>query len=183
MSTFIGMLDSIRSMAYGLTKKWGHRFSVDELVNEAWIRSLRHDFYDAPLIMRRAKLNMIDYVREQIGRNYFYRHGEKIARIKPIPKHITNIDSDENNVSSVLDGKYEDKNLLRLENCEILMKLILNKSSQKNLDAIMLYYFEEKTFKEISIMRKRSASYIFDLVHGGLEKYREEIQQMDLIEV
>lgn len=183
MSTFIEILDSIQAMAYGLTRQWGNRFSVDELVNEAWIRSLRQNFYDAPLIMRRAKLNMIDYAREQIGRNYFYRYGEKITRVKLIPKHITNVDSDECNSGSVLDGKYEDKNLLRLENCEILTQLIFNESNQKYLDSIMLYYFEEKTFKEIAVIRNRSTYYIHNLVHKGIEKYQEELQQMDLMTV
>lgn len=191
--TFMNMLNQIKLMASTMSKYWNDKFSADELVNEAWISSLRHNFTDAPLIMRRAKLDMMDYIRRQVGREYFYNKNGKVARKTPVPKHFTNQDggcdkygdepSGHHRNNSIFDGRYMDNNLLRLENNELLAKLILSEPTEQQLDAITLYYFNNKSLKEIGVMRGKSESRICAVIKDGIKRCTEKAVKMELVEI
>jgi RNA polymerase sigma factor (sigma-70 family) len=175
--TFVDKIKDIQAMACNITKLWGGRFSVDELVNEAWIRNLRYNFSDAPLIMRRAYMDMIDYIRQQVGRNKFISHGKCRTRVKPIPKHITGMEFVTNGRgkechSTLFDIPYKDKNLLRLENNEILLKLLLSQPTTRQLQVMIAYFFEEKYLREIAKLLGRSECNLSKLIKKGIERCR-----------
>ena len=76
-------LEDIKRQAFKIAFKFGpSKFSVDELVNEAWIKGRKSNRPNKSQFVKRAYHDMQDYIREQIGRG-----NEKTKK----PKLITNI--------------------------------------------------------------------------------------------
>ena len=122
MSTFIDILDNIKGCAVNIAKRYDFKFEPDELVNEAWIRNhlAEQEYIDPPLVMRRAKLDMYDYLRSQTcKRQSWVVKGIKKERKHIRPKVFTNSSLGDNNGEHELhlfDKPFVDKSLLRLEN-------------------------------------------------------------------
>ena len=190
MTTFVDILPKIQAMAHNLCKKWGDKFQTDELVNEAWMRGRKTGFTDAPLIMRRAKFDIQDYIRHVIGREVFMVNGEKRERVHKIPRMITNIDSYKDSAddhtghgTGLLDGEYVDHGLERLENDEIITKLVLSEPDEKKIEVVRLYYLEEMMLKEIGEKLGHGEPHICNTLKKGLSICREKAKRMELIEV
>lgn len=174
--TFVDMIDKIQAMACNMCKKWDHRFAVDELVNEAWIGSLSSETEDAPLIMMRAKFDMIDYIRSHVGRT---------NKVKPIPKFLTNYDSPADNQdygrrNSFFDGEYEDKNLLSLEN-EELLGMILKSPTGRQLSIMKLYYFEAMTMNDVGEELGIGESSVSNRIKNGIQNCQLRISFINKI--
>lgn len=153
-TTFVEMIKNIQGLAHNICQYWGHRFDVDELVNEAWMRSKDRDHTDPPLIMRAAKMDMIDYIRKVVGRKSYYLKGKKIPATKRI-NFITNCDSfkeeEGNNGHSILEKVYHDKSFDEVDNKE-LISVILSKLFSRQAEIIVNYYLEERNLTESSEM-------------------------------
>lgn len=179
---FIDMIKPIQAMACGIAKHWNYKFDVDELVNEAWIRSLRYDFSDVPLIMRRAKMDMIDYIRKQMGRRKynlkFITNADEVLCIADNERHGDHYLSGR----SIFDVPHEDKNLLGMEQKE-LIKLLLTNPTPQQLAIMFHYYFDEMTLKETARLIGKSEPRISCVVRDGLERCREGAQKLELGDV
>jgi len=184
VAKFEEVLPAITAVASHLSYVWQRKFEVDELVNEAWIRGSDVKQADAPLLVSRAKLDMIDYIRHQLGRVGTYLYKGQVKHKKPHPVYITNLDSEAqeefNHPNSFFDGEKTDKNLEHLENEELLMKLLLHEPSPEQLASIFYHYFEEMTLREVGGILNRSESNICQLVKKGLDSCREKLAVMEI---
>jgi len=161
--TFTNMLPEIQAMAANMCKGWGNKFEVNELVNEAWMRSSTKEIIDAPLIMRAAYCDMLDYIRNNVGREHYYVKGEK----KKSPhrfKLVSNYDSDHDdcrssseykNPYSIFDGEKYEEGYASIDNKELISVLLSNVSTKK-ATAIVHYYLEDKNLVETGTLMKRS---------------------------
>jgi len=186
-TTFIDMLSKIQEMAYGLCKKWRFRFSVNELVNEAWIKSLEENHTSAPLIMMAAKLDMIDYIRTQVGRENVDKSQDKKCkyyRKKGRIKFFTNCElkDDENiHADNILDVSYIDKNFMVMENNEIIEKLLsLYTPSQKHTNAMTYYYLHSKSLVQTGEMIGLRDTTVCNLLKKSIIECKTAIKCMDL---
>ena len=197
-SNFEKLVPEITNIAKGLSSFWNNKFEVNELVNEAWIKRKRLKSTDIPLILRRAKFDMIDYIRCQEGRlQSFDKNGEAVERRKYKPKHITNIvftdDDNEEHKSLIFDSPVEDNNLLSLENKE-LIDILLEETTDREETVIRKYFLEEKSLKEVgeemgrlrcqmgSSLKRSGLSdvRISILKKSGLEKCRRKLKTMNI---
>lgn len=180
--TFMGMIGSIQAMAYGVAKQWGNRFAVDELVNEAWIKSLRNCHTDPPLIMRAAKLDMIDYIRTHVGRKYNTRNGKKVGGIFK-PKYHTNLmDGGRDgwaHPNTYFDGEYYDKNFKNLENDELIESL-LSATTTKRATAMIYFYIKGNSLVETGLLLGKSDTNICNLLTKGRADCKEKLVCMKL---
>jgi RNA polymerase sigma factor (sigma-70 family) len=158
---------------------WNGRFDIDELVNEAWIRCpFKEEKVDIALILKAAKLDMLDYIRDQIGRDKHYFGGKcKSVKYKK-PLLITNIDSPSDSFGfyahkeTILDKEIIDKNLEKLEIEDEILKFIGTIGSSKRRDIIINYFLNEMTLKEVGCKIGISESRVCTLMKKTLEKYR-----------
>ena len=181
-SNFEELIPEITNIAKGLSSFWSNKFEANELVNEAWIKRKRLKSTDIPLILRRAKFDMIDYIRIQEGRlQSFDKDGEKIKKYKP--KHMTNIvftnNDNEEQKANIFDRPIEDKNFLSLENKE-LIDILLEELTEKQLKSISLYYLKGKTFKEAAEVMGNKECSSFRLVKKGLNRCRRKLETMNI---
>ena len=186
MPEFVDMINEIQSIAKKMSYNWSGYFVTDELVNEAWIRSLRSTNLSAPaLIIKRAKYDMVDYIREKMGREYIYVDGKKVKKrgIEIFKqKHYTGFHRDDGELThfdSIFDRPVEDKNFLSLENKE-LIDILLEELTEKQLRSISLYYFEEKTYKETSEVMNNKECSSFKLVKKGLNRCKKKLEEMNI---
>ncbi len=181
--TFVGMIGSIRAMAIGLAKQYGEIFAADELVNEAWMESLRNCHTDPPLIMRAAKMDMLDYIRTHIGRKYYFRNGKRIGGIWK-PQYITNIDAgrDEEmaHSNSYFDGEQCDDNLKNLENDE-LIDVLLSATTTRRATALIYYYLGDNNLVETGAILGKSECHICSMIKQGKKDCRKALEHMELI--
>jgi len=180
--TFVEMMDSIRAMAYGLTKTWKNKFVVDELVNEAWIQSLKNNYTDPPLIMRAAKFDMIDYIRTHVGKESYYTNGKKQpAMFKP--RYTTNCTMDKEegweHPNTFFDGEYYDKNFKNLENSE-LIQMLLSFTTTKRATAMIHCYLEEKSLIETGALMGLRDTTVCNILKEGREDCNDEVVRMEL---
>ncbi len=193
-SNFENLVPEITNIAKGLSSFWNNKFEVNELVNEAWIKRKRLKSTDIPLILRRAKFDMIDYIRCQEGRlQSIDENGKK--RYKP--KHITNIvfidDNNEEQKAFIFDRPVEDKSFLSLENKE-LIDILLEETTDREETVIRKYFLEEKSLKEVgkemsrlrcrmgsSLKRNGLSDVRISLIKkAGLEKCRRKLETMNI---
>ena len=141
-------IPELRQIAYRVASKWGKMFSLDEIVNEAWLSSgcKKDELIDKPLLLRTAHLDMIDYIREKVGRK---------SLKKKKPKYITNLDTHmgtdgeypANNFLDLLLGR-EDKGYKNLEDKD-LINHILSEPTIKQAQVLRKYFLEGKTLGEV----------------------------------
>lgn len=169
---FTQLLPELREIAKNLCKFYRNQFVIDELINEAWIRSdFKEEKADIALILRSAKLDMIDYIRCCVGRDFYFIKGERIKNNKRRQLYLTNIDW-ENNIHSnfLLEQEYQDRALRNLEDKEIALRFLNSIESEKQKEATILFFFGEYTYKEVGEMLKKHESSVFKLVKLGLEQ-------------
>lgn len=175
------MIEDIRAMARNLSIRWDNQFDVDELVNEAWMRSLKDNISDTPLIMRRAKFDIIDYIRQEVGKEQVKENGKIKYKTRKRNRFVTNIDSSISNrlTHHFFDREYDDPNLLTLENNEIIT-LVLSEQNEKHKKLIKEYFLNEKTFSQIAEETHTTKGYVCQLVHSGIKKCNEQIKTMEI---
>ncbi len=185
--TFVGMIGKIQAMACGIAKQWGDKFAVNELVNEAWVESLRNSHTDPPLIMRAAQCDMMDYIRTHVGRKYYVRNGKKVGGIFK-PKYMTNLDTDSDNKYEHMRGNsffdrrgysYLDKNLKKLENKE-LIELLLSTTTTRNATAMVHYYLEEHNMKEAAALMGIKECTMSSVLKKGRKRCKEVVDILEL---
>lgn len=194
LMTFVGMIGKIQAMAYGIAKQWGDKFAVNELVNEAWIGSLRSSHTDAPLIMRAAQCDMMDYIRTHTGRKSRYEglYDKRYNRMvkKMTPQLITNVDArhddkyEHRNWNSFFDSEFFngaacDKNLKKLENNE-LIELLLSTTTTVNATAMIHYYLEEKSLIETGEAMGKSSTHVCNILKKGRKRCKEVVDILEL---
>ena len=203
MPEFVDMINEIQSIAKKMSYNWSGYFVTDELVNEAWIRSLRSTNLSAPaLIIKRAKYDMVDYIREKMGREYIYVDGKKVKKVKKRgieifkQKHYTGFhreDGELTHFDSIFDRPVEDKNFLSLENKE-LIDILLEETTDREETIIRKYFLEEKSLKEVgeevgrlrcrmgsSLKRNGLSDARVSLIKKtGLEKCRRKLETMNI---
>lgn len=195
------MIDSIEIMAKGMSANWDGYFAPNELVNEAWIRSLKSKVFSPALIIRRAKLDMIDYIRRQMGREYLYVDGKKIRKgvtsvdgkeIKKgiiRPKYYTGFHDLPSRVyglhghyDNIFDRPIEDKGLLRLEDTELIVKLLLDHTTTQRAEAMLHYYLEEHDLKEAGVLMEIKECTISTVLKKGRADCHRILEVMQLVE-
>ena len=74
MDNFVKYLKKINKIAGGFSRKWNKKFTVDELVNAAWLGydvaivnnpSLAHESTKKAHFLRKIKCLMIDYINDE----------------------------------------------------------------------------------------------------------------------
>jgi len=173
MARFEELLEPITRVAHKIAKNWGGRFEPNELVNEAWLTC--GDFYhpDPPIVVNRAKFDMLSYIKSQT-RDISIK---KVRRKRP--KLLTNVDVsggvDDGHEDSYLERKnpWEDPGLLRLENNELLWKLLLQEPTKRQLKAIFHYYFEERSLKETGEILGIKECTTCTTIKRGIQKCQE----------
>jgi len=176
---FIEYLPQIRNAANKLADKFGNVFIIDELVNEAWIRGRNSNRPNKSQFVQRAAWDMRDYVRSIFGRTE--------SRYKKRPLFLTNCESAKNPANSwehvagrsMFDGEYHDKNLLRLENDE-LIKILLNQTLTQNLEAMVSYYLEGNDLVETGELIGRNQSTVYTYLKRGRQRCFEIVKDMGL---
>ncbi len=194
MPNFVDVLPSIQGYATNLAKYWEYRFQPDELVNEAWLQRARtkKKHIDAPLIMRRAKLDMLDYIRKQEGREYLWYNGKKQKNRHMRPKFFTNCDEGtgfdhaygQQHNDSFLEvlSPSEDKSLLELENNE-LVRLLLSATTTKVAAAMIHYYLDEKNLVETGAKIGHRDTTVCNLLKEGRKLCYDRVRKLDLVGV
>lgn len=176
------MLDDITKIAINLVRnhQFSSPFQPDELVNEAWIASLEINLQLESYIKNRARWDMLDYIKKQIGRNYIIK-GEFVPR----NKFITNMDyqTECGGRFNIFDQSVEDTKLLELENEELLIKLLLKEPTEQQLRAIFYRYFEERQLKEIGQIMGYEESMICKILKKGVMKCQEKLKEMELVRI
>lgn len=183
------MIDSIEIMAKGMSANWDGYFAPNELVNEAWIRSLKSKVFAPALIMRRAKLDMIDYIRRQMGREYLYVDGKKIRKGIIKPKHYTGFHDLphrayglQGHYDNIFDRPIKDNGLFRLENTELIVKLLLDHTTTQRAEAMLHYYLEEHNLKEAGALMGIKECTISTVLKKGRADCHRILEVMQLVE-
>ena len=139
-NNFEKLIPEITRIARKISIFWNNKFEINELVNEAWIKGIHFNSTDIPLILRRAKFDMIDYIRRQTGRiKECDKKGKEYKSkytVKYKPRYITNIGYVEDSNNNLLDGEHYNVDLLKLENDELIIKLLLEEPIKKQLESI-----------------------------------------------
>lgn len=182
---FIEMLPQIRYVAAKMCKKWGNIFAVDELVNEAWIKSIDKNHIDAPLIIKTAKCDMVDYIRMSIGRNNYI--SKKTGNVTSRPKHVTNYDSywqDNSTIentrgNSIFDGEFTDPGFDEIDNKE-LIDIILSKVTYRKAVAMVNYYLEEHNLVTSGEIMGISNSHFCNILKSGRAEFLKAVGEMEL---
>lgn len=193
-NNFEKLIPEITKIAKRMSSFWNNKFETNELISEAWIKGRNLNFTNTPVILRRAKFDMIGYIREQTGRiKLCDKKGHKSKyKVKYKPKYITNIGYEEDSYG-VLDGNYIDTNLLGLENKE-LINILLEEISETEKIVIEKYFLEEKSLKEIGRAMNRircsrgkhikrdglSFSTISNIKKRGLNNCRIKLKEMEV---
>jgi len=179
-SNFEELIPEITRMAKNMTRLWDNKFETNELVNEAWIRRRKLNSIDIPLVLRRARFDMIDYIRKEVGRS-------------DRPKYLTNIYNGKENENNFFDVKYIDKNLSGLEN-EELINFLLNDISDREETVIRKFFLDGKRLKEIgneierldcpnkSFRKEKGVDFsrISSIKRSGLLKCKEKLREMEI---
>lgn len=178
-SKFEDAIKELRNVAYRVADKWSTEFSVDELVNEAWLESEnKGEEIDLSLLLRTAQLDMIDYVRTRVGR--------KILKKKK-PKYITNIDcvSDEN--KSIHRDSFltiiccvNDEGIKEVDDKD-LIEYLLQATTPKQEQVLRKYFLEQKNLVEVGKELGNRDTRICNLKRMGLEKCRGKFEEMDML--
>lgn len=159
-SKFKNSIPEIRKIALRVNSNFGHKFEIDELVNESWIRGEFGDReIDIPILLREAYFRMIDYTRFVTGRKYRYdKDGVKKEIKLKRPKYLTNLDTDNderepgNNLDSFLDMKCSvmDEGCEAVDNKD-LMDYIISESepTTKQAQVLRKHFLEGKTLGEV----------------------------------
>lgn len=189
MPNFIDVIVAIESTAKKMSFQWGGYFAPNELVNEAWIKSLKSNLFAPALIVRRAKFDMIEYIREQMGREYAYVDGKKVKRVKKRgieifkQKHYTGFHSREDGTfthyDSIFDKPVIDKNLLKLENKE-LIDLLLSTTTTRNAIAMVHYYLEDHNMKSAAAMMGITEGTMSFVLKKGRKRCKEVVDILEL---
>lgn len=189
MPNFIDVIDAIESAAKKMSFQWGGYFAPNELVNEAWIKSLKSNLFTPALIVRRAKFDMIEYIREQMGREYAYVDGRKVKRVKKRgieifkQKHYTGFHSREDGTfthyDSIFDKPVIDKGLFRLENNE-LIRLLLSATATSSATAMIHYYLWDKNLIGTGVAMAKSGSHVCTLLKRGRTRCNEVVKELEL---
>ena len=185
MSNFVKLLKNIRYIANNLSSYWDNKFQPDELISEAWIRGLKCRHSDAPIIIQRARYDMQDYIKDQVGRQYVWKNGKKQKKKQENlrPNFYTGDYINRYGKHVHVDKCVEDKNLLKLENRELIIHLLLNKTATKRSRAMICYYLKERNLKQTGKLMNFNKSTICQLLKQGREDCKEAIEKMDLIDV
>ena len=176
---FEDALKDLKNIAYKVANKWGKEFSVDELVNEAWLANgNKGKEVDLLLLLRTARLDMIDYVRTRVGR--------KILKKKK-PKYFTNVDC------SADEGRYAHSDSFFDIHCCIvnegikevddkeLVEYLLQATTPKQEQVLRKYFLEQKSLIEVGKELGNRDTRICNLKKMGLEKCREKFKEMDMV--
>jgi RNA polymerase sigma factor (sigma-70 family) len=188
---FIEYLPQIRKSASILAGKFGGTFAIDELINEAWIRGMHSNRPNKTQLISRATWDMKDYVRSLFGRNAEGSNKRckrlnaraNFLTLNGRPSFLTNADGAYDNGkvrNSVFDKGVVDKNLLSLENKE-LVKLILRTPSKSQLNTMHLYYFEGLTMKETGEKLGITESSVSNSIKSGIGSCRRRVELVDEI--
>lgn len=131
----------IRKSAKKIASQFNNKlFTIDELVNEAWIRGRNSNRPNKSEFVQRAYWDMKDYVREEIGR-------ENTAKAKF--KFITNMhDDNDGNPIQIFDKITLNEDLKTIENNELVEK-IFQIPNTRNTNMMISYYMDGKSLKEI----------------------------------
>jgi len=175
MRNFEDMIEEIQVIAKIIITRFGDQFDVNELVNEAWLKGRNYSFLTENNIRKRAKWDMLDYIRKQEGRDdpYFYK-GKKVER-KPKIKLLTNAEIQEKErIINLFDKPVKDENLLKLENEELLVKLLAT-TNPKETKAMFHYYKKGELMKEIGEAMNLNESRISILIKKGIGKCQKEL--------
>ena len=182
---FKDAIKELREVASKISDIWGQLFEIDELVNEAWIRCpFKDEGVDIALLLRTAKLDMLDYIRSQLGRKKYYRNGEVKNGTNKRPFLITNLQYLNDNekikenphYTTVLDKGEKDKDLDRIEKKEELLKFLMHVPSKKHRNALMLYYLEEKPLAEVAGIVGKAESTALAWIKKALQSCKEKIE-------
>jgi len=182
---FVDMLPKIQAMASNMCKKYDGKFAVDELVNEAWLGSLRNEHKDAPLIMRAAQLDILDYIRSHLGRKEnkgLYDKRCKHAVKRGVPNFITNVDDNNNEYThgySWLDGRYVDRSFIDIDNRE-LIQLLLKKTTAQTAESMIHYYLNDNSLVEAGKKMHLSDSTICTILRRGREELKAKAEDIGL---
>lgn len=183
MPCFLDVLPQIKKVAKRMNRLWFNKFEVNELVNEAWIRGKKYKNADAAFLVRRANLDMIDYIRECMGRQKYFINGEWVERKNKIPYFHTNIDSfsscgknEHSHTENILHAPTEDKNLLRFEHKELIVKALDGLSSSLSVMTVIKYYLEQKNLKQVGEEMGLSESTVSKRVKKSIRECQERMQ-------
>jgi RNA polymerase sigma factor (sigma-70 family) len=187
---FIEYLPHIRHAADKVAKKFGNVFVVDELVNEAWIRGRNANRPNQSQFVSRAIWDMKDYVRSLFGRNVEgsdkrckrLNARANILTLNGRPSFFTNADGAYDNGkvrNSLFDIPVYNKDLLRLENKE-LVKILLDQTSTQNLEAMVSYYLEGNDLVETGKAIGRNQSTVSTYLKRGRQRCLEVVKEMGL---
>lgn len=167
----------IRKSAKKIASKFNNKlFTVDELVNEAWIRGINSNRPNKSEFVQRAYWDMKDYVREEIGR-------ENTTRSKL--KFITNMhDDNDGNPLQIFDKVVLNEDLKVIENKE-LVKKILQIPNSRNTNMISSYYIDGKSLKEIGKENNITESTTCNILKRTISKIQEhtEMEEYELSDV
>lgn len=193
-NNFENLLPDIIKIAKRMSNFWNNKFETNELVSEAWIKGRNLNFTDTPSILRTAKFDMIDYIRQETGRiKLCDKEGYKSKyKIQYKPKYITNIGYEQDDYG-LLDKEYIDTNLLNLENKE-LINILLKEISVQEKTVIEEYFLKEKSIESIGKTMKRirscrgkhikrdglSFSTISNIKKRGLNNCRIKLKEMEV---
>lgn len=153
--TFEELETDIIIIAHSLRKQYNNKFETEELVNEVWISGKYLNMKEKGLARQRAKWDMMEYIRRQVGRD-IWKDYTRISR----PKFLTNFTH-----KKTLHGYLNEDNIFaedifeRMPNREHGVNNIDNKDllnylysflTKKDMEAISYCYMDELTMVEAS---------------------------------
>lgn len=157
MSNFIfeELETDIAIIAHMLCKQYCYRFDVHELINEAWVSGKYLNMRTKGLARQRAKWDMMDYIRNQVGRD-IYKNYKRVVK----PKFITNFTQREYIPNCLTDDYVFREDIFdKISSRECCIEIIDNKDllkhffsflNQKDIEVISYYYMNELVMREIS---------------------------------
>ena len=167
---FEDIIEELKPIAKNLSIKCNKVLEPDELINEAWIKSTISKRSTKKQIKIRAVWDMRDHIRNVIGGK---------GRTKKF-KLITNVGKTLKKTNIFFDRETIDNNLKRLEDKELLIKLLMSCPTKRQLEAIKLCYFEGKTIKEAGNILGTNSPTISKLLSAGRKKCKEQLELMDI---
>ncbi len=190
-SRFEDEILKLRIIARKIVEKWDNEFAVDELVNEAWIKSdFKDKEVDIPLLLRSAHCDMIDYVRLKKGRKYSYIGGKK-EELKKRPSFITNFDvssdgkhglyrsSDYFNSLFEIASPRNDDDVKGVDDRD-LVEYVLNAPTKRQAKALRRYFLEGKTLKEVAETLGNKECTTSQIVKRGLARCRKKLEKIGM---
>ncbi len=180
---FMDAIETIRQVAVKLHRVSNGEFEIDELVSEAWLKSSKKGHEDKPLTVKRAKLDMIDYIRSTIGRKEYESVLSSNRRYRT-SRMITNwsVDwgakEDKYSVAYFKWDRYAEATY-DIDNKELIDKLLqgLKEKERAILTGVHLY---GKTLKEAGEGIGIKPPYAYQLIKESREKCLRKAVKMGL---